>query len=79
MKTNTTNEVSKETLKFILKTWPTSMTKGEILKETGIRVGTFNSLIYKLKKAGFNMPKKSRSGYLNILIDELIKEEGLNK
>lgn len=69
------NVLDMKVLKFVVKNWNT-MTKPEILQQTGLSNNQLTNIVFKLRKAGFNMPKKTATGYINNLIQQLINEQG---
>lgn len=64
---------TKGEFKTILSLWETKTTE-EIAQDLGRHPSAITAIAAKLRKAGANLPKKRRNGYLDSLVSEFVKE-----
>lgn len=62
---------TKQDFKAIMKLWDTKNTQ-EIAEELGRTDGSVTAMVQTLRKAGVDLPKKHRNGYISSLVQEFL-------
>lgn len=64
---------TKESLKSVINLWE-SKTLDEISKELGVNIQNVIYIASRIRKAGYDLPRKKKRGTVDLLIKEVIKE-----